>query len=58
MYKERWNSLKHRAVILISPDENLGNGADSFHKQISVVISHCCVLRKNMVHVPKEMQIE
>lgn len=44
--------LKYRAVILVSPDENLRDGADCLHKKVSVVICHCGVFGKDMVHIP------
>lgn len=44
--------LKHRAVILVSPDENLCDGADGLHKKISVVVCHCGVFGEDMVHIP------
>lgn len=44
--------LKHRAVILVSPDENLCDGADGLHKKISVVVCNCGVFGEDMVHIP------
>lgn len=45
-------SLKHRAVILVSPDENLCDGADGLHQKVSVVVGNCGVFSEDMVHVP------
>lgn len=44
--------LKHRAVILVSPDENLCDGADGLHEKVSVVVGNCGVFGEDMVHVP------
>lgn len=47
-----WYSLKHRAVILVPPDEDLCDGADGLHQKISVVVCHCGVFGQDMVHIP------
>lgn len=47
-------SLKHGAVILVSPDENLCDGADGLHKKVSVVVGNCGVFGEDMVHVPAD----
>lgn len=47
-----WYLLKHRAVILVPPDEDLCDGADSLHEKISVVVCHCGVFGQDMVHIP------
>lgn len=44
--------LKHRAVILVSPDENLCDGADGLDKKVSVVVGDCGVFGEDLVHVP------
>lgn len=44
--------LKHRAVILVSPDENLCDGADGLHEKVSIVVGNCGVFGEDMVHVP------
>lgn len=44
--------LKNRAVILVSPDENLCDGADGLHKKVSVVVSNRGVFGEHVVHVP------
>jgi hypothetical protein len=45
MRKQRhWEALlKHRAVILISPNQDLGNGTDGLHQQIPVLFCDCGV---------------
>lgn len=49
-----WDSLKHGAVILIPPDQDLRDGADGLHQQVSVVLRHRGVLGQDVVHVPGE----
>lgn len=46
-------SLKHGAVILIPPDQDLRDGTNGLHQQVAVVICYCCVFSQNMIHVPK-----
>lgn len=50
--RTEWDLLKHRTVILVSPDEILCDGANSLHQQISVVVCHCGVFRQDMVQIP------
>lgn len=47
------HSLKHQRVVLISPDENLGNAAQRFNQQAPIALRHCCVLLQNAVQVLK-----
>lgn len=51
-----WYLLKYRAVILVSPDKNLCDGADGLHKKVSVVVCHCGVFGKDMVHIPGDVR--
>lgn len=46
--------LKHRAVILVSPDENLCDGADGLHEKVPVVVGNRGVLGEDMMHIPAE----
>ena len=36
--------VEHRAVILISPDQDLRYGPDGLHQQALVALRHCLVL--------------
>lgn len=45
--------LKQRAVILVSPDEVLCDGAYGLHQQVSVMVCHCGVFSQDMVQIPK-----
>ena len=48
--------VKDRAVILISPDEDLCNGPDSLHQQPLVAVRHSLVLAQHRVKVLELLQ--
>lgn len=50
----RQSLLKHGAVILVSPNQDLGDGADGLHQQVPVLLRDCCVFGQDMVQVPAE----
>lgn len=52
------HSLEHQRIVLISPDENLGNAAQRFNQQAPIALRHCCVLLQNAVQVLKVLQRE
>lgn len=52
--KEGRTALEDRAVILIAPNEDFGDGANGLDEQVPVVIGHRRVLRQDVIHVPEE----
>ena len=48
--------VKDRAVILISPDEDLRNGPDRLHQQPLVALRDCLVLAQHRVEILELLQ--
>lgn len=44
-------SLKHTAVILVSPDEDFWDGSQGFHQQTSVTLSHSLILAQQTMEI-------
>lgn len=51
--KKQTPLLKHRAVILVPPDEDLGDGPDGLHQQVPVLLCDGGVLGQHVVQVPE-----
>ena len=51
--KNRKPLLKYRAVILIPPDQNLGDGSDGLHQQVPVLFCDGGVFGQNVVQIPE-----
>lgn len=45
------HSLKHTAVILVSPDEDFWDGSQGFHQQTSVTLSHSLILAQQTMEI-------
>lgn len=45
------DSLEHGAVILVAPNEDLGDTSQTLHQQSSVVFRHCRVLLQHRVEI-------
>lgn len=51
--KKHWKPLlKYRAVILISPDQDLSDGTDGLHEQVPVLFCDCGVFGQDVVQIP------
>ena len=48
--------VKHGAVILVSPDQDLGNGSDGLHQQPLVALGDCLVLAQHRVKILELLQ--
>lgn len=46
--------LEDGAVVLVAPDQDLGNGAQRLDKKVLVVLRHRLVLVQNAEKVPTE----
>lgn len=56
-FLKHWKRLlKHRAVILISPNQDLGDGTDGLHQQVPVLFCDCGVLGQNVVQIPERKE--
>lgn len=44
-------SLKHTAVILVSPDEDFWDGSQGFHQQTPVSLSHSLILAQQTMEI-------
>ncbi len=47
------HSLEDRAVVLVSPDEDLRDGPERLHQQAAVGLRHCLVAAQDRVQVPR-----
>lgn len=45
------DSLKHTAVILVSPDQNFSNRPQSFNKQASIILRHSLIFRQHVIEI-------
>ena len=45
--------LEDGAVVLVSPDEYLSDGANGLHQQVPVAVGYRRVLSQDMVHIPR-----
>lgn len=48
--------LKYRAVILIPPDQDLGDGSNGLHQQVPVLLCDSGVFGQNMVQIPERKE--
>lgn len=46
--------LKHGAVVLVSPDEDLGDGPERLHQQAAVALIDRLVLGQHRVQIPRK----
>ncbi len=53
-----WYSLEDRAVILVSPDEDLRDGPERLHQEAAVRLGHRLVAAQDGVEVPAKEEGE
>lgn len=54
--KKQTPLLKYRAVILIPPDQDLGDGSDGLHQQVPVLFCDGGVFGQHVVQIPERKE--